>query len=140
MALKKFRPVTPTLRHTVSADYSDITRRKPVKALTERLYKTGGRDNYGHVSMRWISGGHKQRYRLIDFRREKDGAKRRDQLVKFVQIRSLMADVFPPDQSEEERQVAAEVLRTRIEGLTADATDPSTTATAAGVIPGIRSA
>jgi large subunit ribosomal protein L2 len=38
MALKKFRPVTPTLRHTVSADYSDITRSKPVKSLTERLY------------------------------------------------------------------------------------------------------
>src|SRR2546423_1264181 len=73
MGLKKFRPTTPTLRHTVMPDYSEITRSRPVRSLTQRLYKTGGRDNYGHVSMRWISGGHKQRYRIVDFRRDKDG-------------------------------------------------------------------
>ena len=73
MGLKKFRPITPTLRHTVMPDYSELTRSKPVKALTERVYKTGGRNNYGHISMRWIGGGHKQRYRFIDFRRDKDG-------------------------------------------------------------------
>src|SRR5436190_8966160 len=73
MGLKKFRPITPTLRHTVMPDYSELTRSRPVRALTERIYKTGGRDNYGHVSMRWISGGHKQRYRIVDFRRDKDG-------------------------------------------------------------------
>src|SRR5881397_1799815 len=73
MALKKFRPVTPTRRHAVLPDFAELTRRKPVKALTERLYKTGGRDNRGHISMRWIGGGHKRRYRLIDFRRDKEG-------------------------------------------------------------------
>jgi len=73
MGLKKYRPITPTLRHTVMPDYSELTRSRPVRSLTERIYKTGGRDNYGHVSMRWISGGHKQRYRIIDFRRDKDG-------------------------------------------------------------------
>lgn len=73
MALKKFRPVTPTLRHTVMPDFAELTRRSPVKSLTERLTKTGGRDNQGHVSSRWIGGGHKRRYRMIDFRRDKDG-------------------------------------------------------------------
>ena len=73
MGLKKFRPITPTLRHTVSSDYSELTRSKPVKSLTERIRKSGGRNNYGHVSMRWIGGGHKQRYRVVDFRRDKDG-------------------------------------------------------------------
>jgi len=73
MGLKKFRPITPTLRHTQTADYSELTRSKPVKSLTERVLKTGGRDNYGHISSRWIGGGHKRRYRLIDFRRDKDG-------------------------------------------------------------------
>src|SRR5262245_20211635 len=73
MGLKKYRPITPTLRHTVMPDYSELTRSRPVRSLTERIYKTGGRDNYGHVSMRWISGGHKQRYRIVDFRRDKDG-------------------------------------------------------------------
>ena len=73
MALKKFRPFTPTRRHAVLPDYSELTRSKPKKSLTERIYKTGGRNNRGHVSMRWIGRGHKQRYRLIDFRRDKDG-------------------------------------------------------------------
>jgi large subunit ribosomal protein L2 len=58
MPLKKFRPVTPTLRHTMTADFSELTRSKPVKSLTRRLYKTGGRDNKGHISQRWIGGGH----------------------------------------------------------------------------------
>ena len=73
MSLKKFRPVTPTRRHAVLPDFKELTRRKPLKSLTERKLKTGGRDNYGHVSSRWIGGGHKQRYRLVDFRRNKDG-------------------------------------------------------------------
>lgn len=73
MGLKKFRPFTPTRRHAVLPDYSELTRSKPMKSLTERIYKTGGRNNRGHVSMRWIGRGHKQRYRVIDFRRDKDG-------------------------------------------------------------------
>ena len=88
MGLKKFRPVTPTLRHAVVSDFSEITTSRPVKSLTERLHKTGGRDNYGHVSMRWISGGHKQRYRLIDFRRNKDGIPARVASIEYDPNRS----------------------------------------------------
>src|SRR2546425_984605 len=57
MALKKFRPTTPTLRHTEVPDFAEITRGRPLKALTKRLSRTGGRDNYGHISSRWIGGG-----------------------------------------------------------------------------------
>ena len=73
MSLRKYRPTTPTLRHAQLPDFAELTRKKPVKALTERKLRTGGRDNYGHVSSRWIGGGHKKRYRLIDFQRTKDG-------------------------------------------------------------------
>src|SRR5215467_16059009 len=73
MPLKKFRPMTPALRHTTLPDFREVSRGKPLKSLTERKLRTGGRDNYGHVSSRWIGGGHKQRYRLVDFRRDKDG-------------------------------------------------------------------
>jgi large subunit ribosomal protein L2 len=69
-------------------DYSELTRSRPVRALTERIYKTGGRDNYGHVSMRWISGGHKQRYRIIDFRRDKDGIGARVASIEYDPNRS----------------------------------------------------
>ena len=88
MGLKKFRPVTPTLRHTQMPDFSELTRSRPVKALTERLYKTGGRDNYGHISSRYIGGGHKQRYRLVDFRRNKDGVPARVASIEYDPNRS----------------------------------------------------
>ena len=88
MGLKKYRPITPTLRHTVMPDYSELTRSRPVTALTERLYKTGGRNNYGHVSMRWISGGHKQRYRIVDFRRDKDGIQAQVASIEYDPSRS----------------------------------------------------
>src|SRR5512143_882335 len=88
MGLKKFRPVTPTLRHTVVPDFAEVTRSRPVKSLTERLYKTGGRDNKGHVSARWIGGGHKRRYRLIDFRRDKDKVPARVASIEYDPNRS----------------------------------------------------
>ncbi|NOT33822.1 MAG: 50S ribosomal protein L2 [Candidatus Eisenbacteria bacterium] len=88
MGLKKFRPLTPSLRHTVVPDYKEITRRSPLKSLTEPIRKTGGRDNYGHVSMRWIGGGHKQRYRIIDFRRTKDGIPARVASIEYDPSRS----------------------------------------------------
>ena len=88
MGLKKFRPNTPTLRHAVLPDYSELTRRRPHKALTERIYKTGGRNYRGQVSMRWISGGHKQRYRLVDFRRDKDNVPARVVSIEYDPNRS----------------------------------------------------
>src|SRR5436190_5856352 len=88
MGLKKFRPITPTLRHTVMVDFSELTRSRPVKSLTEALKKTGGRDNYGHISMRWIGGGHRQRYRLVDFRRHKGGIPARVASIEYDPNRS----------------------------------------------------
>jgi large subunit ribosomal protein L2 len=88
MGMKKFRPLTPTLRHTVSVDFSELTRSRPVKGLTQTLRKSGGRNNYGHISMRWIGGGHKQRYRLIDFRRNKDGVPARVASIEYDPCRS----------------------------------------------------
>src|SRR5438552_12820887 len=72
MGIKKFRPITPTMRHSELPDYAEITRDRPLKSLTTRLTKSGGRDNTGHISQRWIGGGHKRRYRIVDFRRDKD--------------------------------------------------------------------
>jgi large subunit ribosomal protein L2 len=73
MGLKKYRPLTPTLRYRVDADYSDITKSKPEKNLVKTLKKTGGRNNYGHITSYHIGGGHKRKYRMVDFKRDKDG-------------------------------------------------------------------
>src|ERR671923_1329014 len=72
MALKTFNPTTPSQRHLVIVDRSELWKGKPVKALTEGLRQKGGRNNTGRTTMRWRGGGHKRRYRLIDFKRRKD--------------------------------------------------------------------
>lgn len=71
MALKTFNPVTPGLRELVLVDRRDLWKGKPEKSLTEGKKKTGGRDNQGHIAVRHHGGGHKQRYRRIDFKRRK---------------------------------------------------------------------
>lgn len=71
MALKKLKPVTPGTRHRLASGFSDITESKPEKSLVTTIKKTGGRNNVGHMTMRYIGGGHKQKLRLIDFKRNK---------------------------------------------------------------------
>lgn len=71
MALKKFNPITPGTRQLVIVDRSGLHKGKPVKGLTEGLTKNGGRNNYGRVTARFIGGGHKRSYRIIDFKRRK---------------------------------------------------------------------
>ena len=73
MPVKTFRPLTPSTRYIAYADYSDITKTKPEKSLVETRKRTGGRNAYGRVTARGIGGGHKQKLRLVDFRRSKHG-------------------------------------------------------------------
>ena len=69
MALKAYKPTSPARRGLILVDRSHLWKGKPVKALTEGKSKTGGRNNKGHVTSRGIAGGHKQSYRIIDFKR-----------------------------------------------------------------------
>ena len=71
MALKTFNPVTPSLRQLVIVDRSGLHKGKPVKTLTEPLTSKGGRNNTGRVTVRFRGGGHKQAYRVVDFKRRK---------------------------------------------------------------------
>ncbi|HEX3160613.1 MAG TPA: 50S ribosomal protein L2 [Gemmatimonadaceae bacterium] len=73
MGIRQFKPVTKGTRFRSVSDFAEITRRTPEKSLTEPLTKSGGRDNHGHISMRRIGGGHKRKYRIIDFKRNKHG-------------------------------------------------------------------
>ena len=73
MALKAYKPTSPARRGLILVDRSALHKGKPVKALTEGKTKTGGRNNKGHVTSRGIGGGHKQKYRLVDFKRRKEG-------------------------------------------------------------------
>ena len=73
MALKKYKPVTPGLRQRVGIDYSEITTNKPEKSLVRPMRRKGGRNHDGKMTMRNRGGGHKRRYRVIDFNRNKEG-------------------------------------------------------------------
>jgi large subunit ribosomal protein L2 len=74
MPLKSFRPITPTLRYKTVSDFADVTQgNEPVRRLTQSLHKPGGRNNQGHATSRYKGGGHRRRYRIIDFRRDKTG-------------------------------------------------------------------
>jgi large subunit ribosomal protein L2 len=73
MGIRQFKPVTAASRHRSVNDNDVITRSTPEKSLTVPIKKSGGRDNHGHISMRRIGGGHKRKYRIIDFKRNRHG-------------------------------------------------------------------
>ena len=74
MALKTYKPSTSSQRGLVLVDRSRLYKGRPVKKLTEGASQTGGRNNFGRITTRHRGGGHKQRYRIIDFKRRKRGA------------------------------------------------------------------
>ena len=73
MAIKSYKPTSPGRRHGSVLDYSELSQVKPEKGLLRPLKKSGGRNNVGRITCRHRGGGHKRRYRLIDFKRDKDG-------------------------------------------------------------------
>jgi large subunit ribosomal protein L2 len=75
LAIKIYKPTTNGRRHMTSSDFAEITKTKPEKTLLESQSHTAGRNSYGHITVRHRGGGHKQKYRIIDFKRNKDNAK-----------------------------------------------------------------
>ena len=88
MAIKQRKPTTPSNRFTALDDHSDVTKHTPEKSLLEPLKKTGGRNNMGRITSRRRGGGHKRRYRRIDFRRDKDGVGGRVAAIEYDPNRS----------------------------------------------------
>ena len=73
MALKKYKPTTPGRRNMTVSTFEEITKSSPEKKLTKKLVRRSGRNNLGRVTCRFRGGGHKRRYRLVDFKVNKDG-------------------------------------------------------------------
>ena len=88
MALRKLNPTTPGQRFKVISAFDEITRSKPEKSLLVPLRKSGGRNNQGKMTMRYIGGGHKRQYRLIDFKRDRDGMKATVKAIEYDPNRS----------------------------------------------------
>jgi large subunit ribosomal protein L2 len=83
MAIKKRKPTSPGRRFQTVSDFAEITTDKPEKSLIAKKGSTGGRNGYGRVTARHRGGGHKQRYRMIDFRRDKDGIPARVATIEY---------------------------------------------------------
>src|ERR1044071_2975609 len=96
MPVKTFRPLTPSTRYITFADYSDITKSKPEKSLVEIRKKTGGRNHFGRATARGIGGGHKQKIRLVDFKRQKHGVEASVAAIEYDPIRTARRSVFDP--------------------------------------------
>jgi len=88
MAIRQRKPRTPSSRHTALDDFGDITKSTPEKSLLEPLKKTGGRNNMGRITSRRRGGGHKRQYRIIDFRRNKDGVAAKVAAIEYDPNRS----------------------------------------------------
>jgi len=71
MSVRKLKPITPGQRFRIVNEYSEVTTSKPEKSLLKPMKKSGGRNNQGRMTMRYKGGGHKRRYRVIDFKRDK---------------------------------------------------------------------
>ncbi len=88
MAVKKYKPTTPGRRGMTVSTFEEITKTKPEKSLTAPLTKTGGRNNKGRITIRHRGGGHKRRYRIIDFKRDKDGVPAKVAAIEYDPNRS----------------------------------------------------
>jgi large subunit ribosomal protein L2 len=88
MAVKKYKPNTPGQRQRSVSDFSDITKTEPEKSLLAPLKKKGGRNRHGRITVRHQGGGHKRRYRIIDFKRRKDGVPARVASIEYDPNRS----------------------------------------------------
>lgn len=88
MAIKSFKPYSPGRRFMTVASFEEITADKPEKSLVERLKKNGGRNNQGKLTVRHQGGGHKRLYRIIDFKRTKDGVPAKVATIEYDPNRS----------------------------------------------------
>ena len=88
MAIKKYRPTSPGIRTRTTLDYSALTPKRPEKSLTRPRRRRGGRNNNGRITVRWIGGGHKRLYRVVDYRRDKFGVPARVASIEYDPNRS----------------------------------------------------
>src|SRR4249920_4271752 len=88
MPVRRFKPTSPGRRFMSVSDFAEVTKATPEKALTEKLSKKGGRNNNGRITTRHQGGGHKRRYREIDFKRTKDGVPAKVAAIEYDPNRS----------------------------------------------------
>jgi large subunit ribosomal protein L2 len=124
MAVRKIKPVSPGQRHKVISAFDAITASTPEKSLLEPLRKTGGRNNQGRMTMRYIGGGHKRKYRIIDFKRNKDGVSAVVDSIQYDPNRTANIALLLYEDSEKRYILAPNGLRVGQKVLSGSGIDP----------------
>lgn len=111
MPVKTYRPLTPSRRYITTASFQEITKQRPERSLVEVRKKTGGRNCYGRVTARGIGGGHKQKVRVVDFKRDKAGVPATVSAIEYDPIRSARIALLNYKDGEKRYIVAPNGLR-----------------------------
>lgn len=124
MALRKFKPVTAGSRWRIGNAYAEITTNKPEKSLTEAQHSTGGRNAQGRRSMRYMGGGHKKHYRIIDFKRNKKNIEAKVLTVEYDPNRSAFIALVQYTDGEKRYILAPQGIQVGTSLLSGDAVAP----------------
>lgn len=111
MPVKKHNPITPGTRFRIANTFSEVTTSKPEKSLLAPIKKTGGRNNQGRMTARQKGGGHKRRYRIIDFKRNKDGMKATVKTIEYDPNRSAFISLLQYEDGEKRYIIAPDGLK-----------------------------
>lgn len=111
MAVKTFRPITPSRRYITVASFEEVTKDRPERKLVEIRKKSGGRNCYGRVTARGIGGGHKQKVRIVDFKRNKIGVAATVKAIEYDPIRSARIALLEYKDGEKRYIIAPDGLR-----------------------------
>jgi large subunit ribosomal protein L2 len=125
MPVKTFRPLTPSTRYISIASYDEITKTKPEKSLVIIRKKTGGRNHYGRVTSRGIGGGHKQKIRLVDFKRNKHGMEATVAAIEYDPGRSARLALLQYTDGEKRYIIAPVGLQVGAKLMSGDAAEPN---------------
>ena len=106
MPVKKYKPTSPARRFMTVSTFEEITKKEPEKSLLAPLNKTGGRNSYGRITVRHHGGGAKQKYRIIDFKRDKDGVKAKVASIEYDPNRSANIALLSYDDGEKRYIIA----------------------------------
>ncbi|MEE9437369.1 MAG: 50S ribosomal protein L2 [Saprospiraceae bacterium] len=124
MPIKKYNPITPGTRTRVGNMYSEVTTSKPEKSLTSGKRRTGGRNHDGKMTMRHIGGGHKKKYRVIDFKRNKDGIPARVKSIEYDPNRTAYIALLAYADGEKRYIVAPDKLMVGMEIISGEKATP----------------
>lgn len=120
MGIKVYKPTSPGRRHQTGSNFSDITKRKPEKSLTVDIKKAPGRNNQGRVTSRHRAGGVKRKYRIIDFRRDKDGVPAKVKSIEYDPNRSARIALLQYKDGEKRYIIASQHLKVGDEIISGD--------------------